>query len=121
MGNRINIINAEIMRAISKIVQTELQNPEIDGLITVTRVETTSDLEYCKVYVSIFSAQNQENVFNQIKHSASYIRKSLSQKINLRKTPYLQFYLDNSQDYGQRIDEVLNKINSERGILKDEN
>lgn len=121
MGNRINIINAEIQRTLSEIIQYELSNPEVSGIITVTKVETTSDLEYSKVFISVFSAKDKDKVFNQIKHSAGFIRKTLSQKINLRKTPYLQFYLDNSQEYGQKIDQVINKINNDKRESKNEN
>jgi len=121
MSNRINIINAEIQKAVSEIITYELQNPLITGIVSVTKVDTTNDLDYSKIYISILTKDNKEDVFNQIKHSAGYIRKTLSQKIDLRKTPYLQFYLDESSDYGQRIDEVINMINEERKDSKDEN
>ena len=85
----------------------------IKGLITVTKVDTTADLEQCKVYLSIFEQETKEEVFNQIKHSAGFIRRELAKAVDLRKVPYLTFYLDESFAYG-KIDETINKINEER-------
>lgn len=114
MERRVRTINAEIQKAITTILLQEVKNPKITGIITVTAVDTTSDLEICKVYVSIFTTDNKIDVFNEIKHSAGFIRKELSQMVDLRKTPYLQFFLDESADYGEKIDKKLKEIEEER-------
>ena len=61
-----------------------MKNPLIKGLITVTKVDTTVDLEQCKVYLSIFEEKDREEVFNQIKHSAGFIRSLIAKRVNLR-------------------------------------
>ena len=86
----------------------------IRGLITVTKVDTTADLDQCKVYLSIFEQETKEEVFNQIKHSAGFIRRELAKAVYLSKVTYLTFYLDESCAYGSKIDETINKINEER-------
>ena len=87
----------------------------IKGIISVTRVDTTNDLSLSKVYVSIFTPNgDKKEVFNQICHSAGFLRRELCERIDLRKVPYLEFILDDSLEYGQRIDEVIDKINDER-------
>ncbi len=121
MGNRILVINSEIQKAISEIINYELKNPNINGIISVLKVNTTPDLDFCKVYVSIFNATDKIEVFNQIKHSAGFIRKELTNKINLRKIPYLEFILDESIDYSEKINSVVNKIQEERKASEDEN
>ena len=68
-------VNAELQKAISEVLTYEMKNPLITGIITVTRVETTQDLDFAKVYVSIFTKDNVQDVFNQILHSARFIRK----------------------------------------------
>ena len=113
MSERILRVNSEIQKAISNIITYEMKNPLIKGLISVTKVDTTNDLDQCKVYISIFDESTREEVFNQIKHSAGYIRRELARAVDLRKVPFLTFYLDTSYDYGQRIEETLNKINNE--------
>lgn len=114
MSERILRVNSEIQKAISSIIANELKNPMIKGLITVTKVDTTADLEQSKIYVSIFEEKDREDVLNAIKHSAGFIRRELVRMIDIRKVPFLTFYLDDSYDYGQKIDEAINKINEER-------
>lgn len=111
MSERILRVNSEIQKALSNIITYEMKNPLIKGLISVTAVDTTSDLDQCKVYISIFDEKNREEVFNQIKHSAGFIRRELAKAVDLRKVPFLTFYLDTSYDYGQKIEEAINKIN----------
>lgn len=114
MNERILRVNSEIQKAISEIIMNELKNPMIKGLITVTKVDTTSDLDQSKIYVSVFEESTREDVFNAIKHSAGFIRKELARRVDLRKVPFLTFFLDTSYDYGKKIDDAINKINQER-------
>lgn len=114
MGNRILKINSEIQKIVGTIIE-ELNNPIIDNeIVCVNDARTTEDLDICKIYISVFNKEKQEEVLNQIKHSANFIRKNLAQRLNIRKVPYLEFYLDNSVEYGARIDAVLDKINESR-------
>ena len=114
MNNRINTIKSEMLKALSTIISQDLRNPKITGIISVTSVETTSDLDVAKVYISIFTTGDKMDVFNEVKHSAGYIRQELSHKIDLRKTPYLQFYLDESAEYGAKIDKKIQEIEKGR-------
>lgn len=112
---RILKINSEIEKAISEILTYELKNPEITGIISVTKVDTTQDLEYCKIYISVFTPNgDKEEVFNQIKHSAGFIRRELCKKVDLRKVPYLTFYLDDSFNYSENIESKLEEIEKSR-------
>lgn len=114
MSERILRVNSEIQKAVSNIIANEVKNPLVKGLITVTKVDTTSDLEQCKIYLSIFEEDTREEVFNAIKHSAGFIRRELARAVDLRKVPFITFYLDTSYDYGQKIEEAISKINEER-------
>ena len=114
MSERILRVNSEIQKAISDIIANELKNPMIKGLITVTKVDTTQDLDQSKVYLSIFEEETREDVFNAIKHSAGFIRRELARRVDLRKTPFLTFFLDDSYNYGKKIDDAINKINMDR-------
>ena len=114
MSERILRVNSEIQKAISHIISYEVKNPLIKGLITVTKVDTTQDLDQCKVYLSIFEDENREEVFNQIKHSAGFIRRELARAVDLRKVPFLTFFLDDSYNYGQKIEDKILEINKSR-------
>ena len=121
MGNRILKINAEIQRLLGTIIK-ELNNPVIEGtIVSVTDVKTTEDLDICKVYISVFDKEKQDEVLNQIKHSAGFIRKTLAPRLDIRKVPYLEFYLDNSIEYGAKIDAVIDQITESRKENIDEN
>jgi ribosome-binding factor A len=121
MGNRILKVNAEIQKLVGIIIK-ELNNPAIENtIVSVTDVKTTEDLDISKIYISVFDKDKQEDVLNQIKHSANFIRKTLASRLKIRKIPYLEFYLDTSIEYGSKIDAVLDRINEERKDLEDEN
>jgi len=113
MSERILRVNSEIQKAISYIIANEIKNPLIKGIITITKVDTTNDLDQCKVYVSILDDANKDEVFNAIKHSAGFIRRELASRVELRKVPFLTFFLDNSYEYGKSIEEMLEKINKD--------
>lgn len=114
MSKRILRINSEIEKTINQILAYEIKNPRITGIITVTKCETTMDLDICKVYVSIFSSDDNQAIFDEIKHSAGFIRQEVCKRMQLRKVPYLEFILDNSQEYNDRIEKAIDQINKER-------
>ncbi len=112
MSERILRVNSEIQKAISNIIMYKIKNPLIKGLISVTKVDTTNDLDQCKVYVSIYEKESRNEVFAQIQHSAGFIRRELAQEVDLRKVPFLTFYLDETIDYSQKIEDTINRINN---------
>lgn len=119
---RILKINSEIQKAVSNIINQDLKNPLISGIISVTKVDTTQDLEYSKIYLSILSTSgNEEDVFNQIKRSVGFIKKELARKIKLRKIPDIIFYLDDSYQYGKHIEDKLAEIDNEKKGNNNEN
>mgnify|MGYP003951596343 CR=1 FL=1 len=79
------------------------------AMVSVTTVRMSADLSIAKVYISVFGGKNNDESFNHIKLSARYIRHELSQIVRnqLRKTPDLHFYIDDSFDYAQEIDKLL--------------
>lgn len=115
MNNKIKIVNAEIQKAISEIINYKLANPNINGIISVVNVDTTADYEYSKIYVSVFTPNgNKEDVFNQIKHSAGFIRRELASMVNMRQVPYLQFHLDNSLEQHDIIENLIAQTKTEK-------
>ena len=109
-NNRLGRIDEELKKEISNIISFDLKNPKITGLISVTKVKTTPDLKYAKVYVSILKSKNTKETFLNLKKSAGYIRTEIAKRINLRITPEIVFVLDESMEYGTRINEILKEI-----------
>lgn len=109
-NSRMNKIDEELRKEISSIISTELKNPHLTGLISVTKVKTTSDLRFAKVYISMINEKSKKENLSILKQSSGYIRSGIAKKINLRNTPELIFEFDESLEYGSRIDEILKDI-----------
>ena len=108
---RLGRINEELRKEISNIITFELKDPNITGLISVTKVKITPDLKYAKVYVSILNAKNEEKTLNGLKDSSGFIRSQIAKTVNLRITPQLVFELDDSIEYGMKIDSIIKELN----------
>lgn len=109
-NNRLERIDEELKKEISNIINYELKNPKVTGLISVTKTKITPDLKYAKVYVSILNSKNTKETLANLKKSSGYIRTEIAKRINLRITPELVFVLDDSMEYGARIDKILKEI-----------
>lgn len=109
-NNRLNRINEELKREISNIINYEVTNSNVTGIISVTSVKISPDLRYAKVCVSILNSKNVKNTLAGLKSSSGFIRSRIAEKINLRVTPELVFELDDSMNYGERIDTILKDI-----------
>lgn len=108
---RLGRINEELRKEISNIITFELKDPNITGLISVTKVKITPDLKYAKVYVSILNAKNNEKTLQGLKDSSGYIRTQVAKTVNLRLTPQLIFEIDDSIEYGMKIDSIIKELN----------
>lgn len=108
--NRLNRIDEEYKKELSQIIDRELKDPNITGLISVTKVKVTNDLKYAKISVSILNAKDTKATLAALKKSSGFIRTELAKRINLRNTPELIFELDDSIEYGARIDSILKEI-----------
>lgn len=111
---RLGRVNEELMKAISHIITYELKNPDVTGMISVTRVKVTPDLKYAKVYVSVLNSKNLKQTIQGLKDSAGFIRSRVAATVNLRITPQLVFEYDDSIVYGEKIDAILNELKKER-------
>ena len=109
-NNRLGRIDEEFKKEISSIISYDLKEPKVTGLVSVTRVKVTPDLKFAKVWVSILNSKNTTETLEGLKKSAGFIRSELAKRINLRYTPELSFVIDDSLEYGARIDNILKNI-----------
>ena len=109
-NNRMGRIGEEYKKELSQIIDRELKDPSITGMISVTKVKVTNDLKYAKVYISILNAKDNKQTLAALKKSAGFLRSELAKKVNLRNTPELVFELDDSLEYGAKIDSILKEI-----------
>lgn len=113
-SNRIARVNDEMLREISNVIRSELKDPRVSAMTSVTKVDTASDLSHAKVYVSILGDDSQKaEVMEGLKNAVGFIRSQLAASINLRVTPKISFVLDDSLEYGMKIDRMLREIHEE--------
>ncbi len=112
--SRTSRLNGEYQKEISAIVSGKLKNrdPRLTGLISVTEADVAPDLKTANIYVSIFSPSEDRKKldFQILKENAAFIRHELSQVMRMRTVPVLTFRLDESMEYGSKMDELFKKI-----------
>lgn len=109
-SNRIGRINEEIQRELSDLLR-ELKDPRVHRtMLSITRVETTPDLRYAKIYVSLLDKEYTKETLAGLKSSAGYLRRELGRSLQLRYTPELQWQPDDSITQGAHILELLSKL-----------
>lgn len=109
-SNRMARVNEELKRELSNIINYEVKNSNVTGMISVTRVKTSPDLKYARVSVSILNSKNIKQTLAGLKAASGFMRSRIAEKMNMRVTPELVFELDESLVYGEKIDTILEQI-----------
>ena len=109
-SNRIGRINEEIQRELASLIPT-VKDPRVSGLISVTAVDTTPDLRYAKIYISVLDKSDCAQVLKGLKSASGYLRRELGHALQLRYTPELTFVRDDSIDQGAHILDMLRDPN----------
>lgn len=109
-SNRMARVNEELKREVSNIINYEVKNSNVTGMISVTKVKTTPDFKYAKVSVSIINSKNVKQTLAGLKAASGFVRSRLAEKMNLRITPEIVFELDESLVYGEKIDRILERV-----------
>ena len=109
-SKRINGINQEIQRELSDLLRG-VKDPRVqDVMISITRVETTPDLRFTKVYVSFLQENRAADAMAGLRSAAGFLRRQLAQNLQLRHAPEIQWALDDSITYGARMLELINNL-----------
>ncbi|MDD6995831.1 MAG: 30S ribosome-binding factor RbfA [Candidatus Borkfalkiaceae bacterium] len=110
-------LNGEYQKEISAIIAGKLKNrdPRLTGLISVTEADVAPDLKTANIYVSVFSASEEKKKldFAILKENAAFIRHELSKVMRMRTVPALTFKMDESMEYGSKMDELFKKIHKD--------
>ncbi len=119
--NRADRLNAEFRKEIYEIITKKLKNPLITEMVSVLRVDTSRDLSHAKVYVSVFSTdQNKKaTTFDAIKSDAKKIRYELARSVKARTVPELHFFLDDSMEYSDKMNKLFLQIKRDEDRKKD--
>lgn len=105
-SNRIGRINEEVQRELAALIPG-VKDPRVTGMISVTAVDVTQDLKFAKVYISVLNKEDSDQVLKGLKSASGYLRRELGRALNLRHTPELTFFRDDSMAKGAHILEML--------------
>jgi len=110
MSKSILRINEDIQRELSALLR-EIKDPRINqGMISITAVDTTSDLSQAKVYLSVYDLKSKTDFLKGLKSASGHLRYELGRALSLRHTPQLQFELDKSLERGANIASILHNL-----------
>ena len=113
-SNRIGRTNDDIPRVLSSLLR-QVKDPRVQqGMISVTRVETTGDLRYAKVWLSVLGELDEREFKRGLKSCGPWLRRELGSALSLRYTPELIFELDHSIEYGAHISKLIEELDTGR-------
>ena len=109
-SNKLARTNDDIQRVLSAKLR-EIKDPRVQqGMISVTRVETTGDLRYAKVWLSVLGMENEKEFRRGLKSAGGWLRRELGQSLELRYVPELVFEIDHSIEYGAHISQMIQSL-----------
>ena len=104
MPRRIDRVNELLRSEISFLISRQIKDPRVAGVISITEVTASSDLRSARVFVSVMGKENdRREALEGIRSAASFLRRELRERVNLRHTPHLTFLLDDSIEEGDRV------------------
>ena len=110
MSVKIERLNNNFQQVISEILLEEVKDPNLK-FVTITGCDITNDLSFCKVYFTTLS-EDKDEVLKSLKSASSFIRGEISKRVEIRHTPELRFIFDESIEYGNKIEKIINDINN---------
>ena len=104
----------EVQRELSQIIRSEIKDPRIHPLTSVVAVEVTPDLKYCKAYISVLGDEEAgKATIEGLRSAASFVRRELAHRVNLRNTPDSNFILDQSIEYGVNMSKLIVEVTTD--------
>ena len=109
-SNKILRINEDIQRVLSSLLRN-IKDPRVkQGMISVTAVDTTSDLRYARIFLSVYELKSEKEFTKGLQSASGYLRRELGRSLSLRYTPELIFELDKSIERGANINSILHNL-----------
>jgi len=118
--NKLQRINEDIQRSLSRLLR-EVKDPRVrQGMLSIVAVDTTADLKFCKVYLSVFGLEDEKGMMKGLHSASGHLRRELGQALNLRHTPQLIFKLDKSMEHGAHVSKILQGLEEIGGDERDD-
>ena len=114
MSRRVDRINGVLRQEISQLLSRQIKDPRLNALVTITQVETSSDLRTAQVFLSVLGdRETREKALEGIQSAATFLRRELRGRLTLRYTPFLSFVLDDSLENADHLLRLMDRIQME--------
>lgn len=111
MKDRMAGLQAEFRRVLSEIINTEIKDPRVSQMTSVTHVELSRDLKYAKAYISVYDTEKKrKSTIETLTHAEHYIKNEIGARMKMRRLPEITFVLDTSIEYSSKITQMLKKV-----------
>jgi len=108
-------VGEEIAHEINAMLAGELKDPRLEGMVVVSEVRVQENMKHARVFINMQgSAKEQTDAIKALEHAAGFIRRELIERLQLRRLPELHFTLDHSQEYTERIDQLLKEMKKDK-------
>ena len=112
MSVKIDRLEHTFVEQISMILRTEIKDERIN-FVTVTAAHITNDLSFAKIYVTVLNDEERDSILKQLNIASNFIERELSKRIEIRKMPNITFVYDESIEYANNIENIIEDINNE--------
>ncbi len=117
MSRRTDRINEQLREEISTLLARQIKDPRLNGVISITRVVTSGDLRSATVFISVMGKQEtRQAALDGIRSAASFLRRELRNRINMRHTPFMTYQLDDSLEEADQVLRVMNRVKPDEPI-----
>ena len=114
MSRRTDRINEQLREEISMLLTRSIKDPRLNGIISITRVISSGDLRSARVYISVMgNNQTKGEALAGIQSAASFLRRELRDRINMKHTPFLTYELDDSMEEADQLLRLMNQVKPE--------
>ena len=122
MSRRTERINEQLREEISTLLTRQIKDPRLNAVISITRVVSTGDLRSARVYISVMGNQEtKQSALEGLKSAASFLRRELRDRINMKHTPFLSYQLDDSIDEADQLLRLMNKVKTDEPVPETSN
>ena len=117
MSRRTERLNEQLRAEISNLLARRIKDPRLNSLVSITRVVTSGDLRSARVFISVMGNQQAKDAaLSGIQSAASFLRRELRDRINMRHTPFMTYHLDDSMAEAQQVIRLMDQITTDEPV-----
>ena len=122
MSRRTERINEQLREEISTLLTRQIKDPRLNAVISITRVVSSGDLRSARVYISVMGNQEtKQSALEGLRSAASFLRRELRNRINMKHTPFLSYQLDDSINEADQLLRLMNKVKTDEPVPETSN